>query len=220
MNLRPGGARLLLALLALTALSPTPHFAASLNFKAATFFASDGRTADAEVATFGVPENRTEDGRQVRQIKLEVWRFAATGDSTAPPIVILDGGPGGAAIEATRGAYFDIVQRLRAFGDVIVADQRGTGVSSPALGCKQAANLAGAELLTIENWLAAIATPATKCAKGWRKKDIDLDAYSSAESAADIDAIRDALGVQQVTLWGVSYGTQLALTIWSSSPIE
>ncbi len=39
----------------------------------------------------------------------------------------------------------------------------------------------------------------------------DLAAYNSLENAADIEALRTALGYDQINLYGVSYGTLLAL---------
>ena len=194
----------------------------SIQFEAATFTANDGRAAAAEVANFKVPERHqafAEGGSTApAQITLRVWRFPATGVAAGPPIVLLDGGPGGAAIEATRGAYFNMVQQFRAFGDVIVADQRGTGESTPSLVCKKSAKMPPGELLTIESWLGALRSPALRCARKWRKAGVDLAAYNNTESANDIEALRLALGVEQVSLWGVSYGTQLALTFLRQFP--
>jgi len=194
----------------------------ALQFAAATFAANDGRAVAAEVASFKVPERherllaRTSTSRA--QITLRVWRFAATGNATGPPILLLDGGPGGAAIESTRGAYFDMVQRFRAFGDVIVIDQRGTGESVPSLACNKAANMPTDELLTIESWLEALVSPAVRCARKWRSDGVDLGAFNNRESAKDIEALRLALGTEQLSLWGISYGTQLALTYLRQFP--
>ncbi len=194
----------------------------ALQFEAATFETNDGRTTAAEVATFKVSERHERLGTRAAEsrarITLRVWRFAATGSAAGPPIVLLDGGPGGAAIEATRGVYFDMVQGFRAFGDVIVVDQRGTGESVPSLACSKSANMPADELLTIESWLEALRSPAVRCARQWRRAGVDLGAFNNRESANDIEALRVALGVEQLALWGVSYGTQLALTYLRQFP--
>jgi pimeloyl-ACP methyl ester carboxylesterase len=39
----------------------------------------------------------------------------------------------------------------------------------------------------------------------------DLAAYTTVQSAHDIDRLRAALGVEKITLWGTSYGTHLSL---------
>jgi pimeloyl-ACP methyl ester carboxylesterase len=47
---------------------------------------------------------------------------------------------------------------------------------------------------------------------------VDLAAYTTAASAADVDALRAALGYEQVNLLGVSYGTTLALAVLRDYP--
>ncbi len=196
--------------------------AAGIDFKAANFEANDGRVVAAQVANFKVPERHEENrtgGLNARAgVTLRVWRFTATGSEAGPPIVVLAGGPGGAAIGATRGVYFDLVQRFRAHGDVIIADQRGTGESKPSLACDTSADMAAGESLTIESWLEALRPPAARCARKWTKKGTDLAAFNSSESANDIEAIREAIGADQLSLWGISYGTQLALTYMRQYP--
>jgi len=44
-------------------------------------------------------------------------------------------------------------------------------------------------------------------------RGIDLSAYSTVESADDVELLRRALGVEKVILWGHSYGTHLALAV-------
>jgi pimeloyl-ACP methyl ester carboxylesterase len=50
-----------------------------------------------------------------------------------------------------------------------------------------------------------------KCFDQLREDDIDPAAYSTLESAGDIDDLRRALGAEKIVLWGISYGTHLAL---------
>jgi pimeloyl-ACP methyl ester carboxylesterase len=47
---------------------------------------------------------------------------------------------------------------------------------------------------------------------------IDLSAYNSAASAADVNDLRLALGYKQLNLYGDSYGTRLALTVMRDYP--
>jgi pimeloyl-ACP methyl ester carboxylesterase len=47
---------------------------------------------------------------------------------------------------------------------------------------------------------------------------IDLSAYNSAASAADLNDLRLALGYQKLDLYAVSYGTRLALTLMRDHP--
>jgi pimeloyl-ACP methyl ester carboxylesterase len=47
---------------------------------------------------------------------------------------------------------------------------------------------------------------------------IDLSVFNTTQSAADINALRQALGHPQLDLYGISYGTRLALTIMRDHP--
>lgn len=58
------------------------------------------------------------------------------------------------------------------------------------------------------NYLAAL----TECRARLTADGVNLSAYNSAASAADLDDLRQALGYETWNLLGVSYGTRLALT--------
>ncbi|CAH2400317.1 hypothetical protein MES5069_250083 [Mesorhizobium escarrei] len=49
-------------------------------------------------------------------------------------------------------------------------------------------------------------------------KGIDLSAYNTAENAADINDVRKSLGIEKWVLYGVSYGTRLALEVMNEHP--
>src|SRR5207237_7315700 len=42
--------------------------------------------------------------------------------------------------------------------------------------------------------------------------------YTTAENAADVEAVRQALGVDKLALWGTSYGTKVALAYALAHP--
>ncbi|WP_292272291.1 alpha/beta hydrolase, partial [Mesorhizobium sp.] len=56
------------------------------------------------------------------------------------------------------------------------------------------------------------------CRSALVAKGIDLAAYNTAENAADIDDLRKALGIEKWVLYGVSYGTRLALEVMDQHP--
>ena len=56
------------------------------------------------------------------------------------------------------------------------------------------------------------------CYKRLIGEGIDLSAYNSLENAADIDAIRKALGYEEYNFYGVSYGTLLGLHLMREHP--
>jgi pimeloyl-ACP methyl ester carboxylesterase len=57
-----------------------------------------------------------------------------------------------------------------------------------------------------------------RCRDRLIQEGIDLSAYNSAASAADVNDLRIALGYDQVNLYGVSYGSRLALTVMRDYP--
>lgn len=77
-------------------------------------------------------------------------------------------------------------------------DQRGTGRSTPALYCPDEEG----NPFNIR-----------KCRDDLIRQGIDLSQYNSARSANDMEALRIALGVKQWNLWGISYGSRLAMTM-------
>lgn len=119
------------------------------------------------------------------------------------PLFFLTGGPGQAATESyvpIRGAF----RRVERERDVVLVDQRGTGSSNP-LRCPKFDDAAGFWLLEDE----AIETYVAECLESL---DADPEHYTTTVATRDLDAVRDALGYEHVNLYGVSYGTRVALT--------
>ena len=197
-----------LAVLGLLA-APPAHAQPALTLEPTTFAAADGRTAEAETGRFQVPENRARpDGRT---IGLAFVRFPSTSPAPGPPIVYLAGGPGGAGTDAARGTRFDLFQALRSVADVIAFDQRGTGLSDRLPDCPYLAVLPLDVPGSREAVVAAYTEATQACAAYWNDAGVDLAAYTTEASADDVDALRQALGADQVSLWAISYGTHLAL---------
>ncbi len=159
-----------------------------------------------------VPENRANPGRM---IQLHVAIVASRSPTPAPdPVVYLSGGPGGHALAAAE--YFaTIFDEILATRDLILFDQRGVGFSRPALECPETEE---ARLAHIEEYLqpeeeeAIFLEALAACRDRLTAEGIDLSAYHSAASAADLDDLRRALGYDRWNLLGISYGTRLALT--------
>jgi prolyl oligopeptidase len=174
-----------------------------------TFRAPAGTVA-AELGDLAVPESRrSPSGRTVR---LAFVRFPSTAAKPGPPIVFLAGGPGGSGIEAAKGPLYPLFQALRAAGDVIALDQRGTGLSRPELPCREAWLLPYDRPAVEADVLREATAHSLACAAALKSTGLDLDAYNAQESADDLEDLRRALGVPKISLWGTSYGSQLALT--------
>lgn len=173
------------------------------------FEASTGETVSAFEGWIEVPENRS--AADSRMIELHYVRFPATGEVSGPPIIYLAGGPGGSGIHTARGRRFPLFMAMREYGDVIALDQRGTGVSDDTPVCETDVPdfpLAGQR---VEDWIDELRVSAHGCLEFWTSAGVDYRGYTTAESVADLDALRLALGVDKISLWGISYGSHLAL---------
>ena len=187
----------------------------SLQFEPYAFETSRHGTIAAEVAFFEVPRRHANpDGTTIR---LRVVRLPArhTSHDTphSAPIVYLAGGPGGSGVGTARGPRWPVFDAMRANADVLLFDQRGTGLSEPPPACPHRHTFEPTEAADPPAYLAALQATAARCAAFWRDQGIDLDAYNTIDSAHDIEALRLALGVDRLSLWGMSYGTHLATAV-------
>ncbi|MGH9867673.1 MAG: alpha/beta fold hydrolase [Candidatus Polarisedimenticolia bacterium] len=177
--------------------------------EAMTVQSYDGRTMPATVIRVQVPEKRA---RPERTITVAALRIPTTAERAGRPIVFLMGGPGiPASVMAPIPPYFSLFQRLRETADVILVDQRGLGRSEPGLDCPFGEPLPSDLFVERSRISATVGRQVASCAKQFREAGHDPTAYSTLESAADIDDVRKALGAEQVDLLAFSYGTRLAL---------
>ena len=164
-----------------------------------------------------VPEDRMRSGG--RTISLAVAMVAAA--SSAPksdPIVWLAGGPGDDAITEIPMA---LAGKLNANRDVIFMSQRGTYTAQPRLTCEPVDRW-GAKTLDMPYDSAAAgqayAAATRACRREVEAKTADLGAYNTLESADDLDDLRAALHLAKWNVYGISYGTDLALTYLREHP--
>ncbi|MEM6795798.1 MAG: alpha/beta fold hydrolase [Acidobacteriota bacterium] len=179
-----------------------------LTAKPHAFEAASGERVEAEIGTFRVPENRHR--ADSRWIELSFVRFPATGEAPGAPIVYLAGGPGGSGSGTARGGRFPLFMALRELGDVIAFDQRGTGLSSPLPFCPAPPRAFAGGVSTRRQILDGLSATARHCAAFWKERGIDLNGYTTEQSADDLEDLRRALGAEKIRLWGISYGTHLA----------
>jgi pimeloyl-ACP methyl ester carboxylesterase len=205
-------ARLILGVLSFAAWGATvaaePPAVGKLAVEPYAFRTFDGNEVPAELGKLWVRENRT--GPSSRLIQLAFVRLKSTAERPRSPIVFLAGGPGAPGIGMGRvPVYFRLFQQLRTVSDVILVDQRGLGMSSPALDCP-ATPVPADVFASSANWLSVITRKSRACAEEWRARGVDVAAYTNDASADDLDELRKALGAERISLIGHSYGTLLA----------
>jgi pimeloyl-ACP methyl ester carboxylesterase len=164
-----------------------------------------------------VPENRSVDNGKT--IRLLVAIVPAQSPTPAPdPVVHLTGGPGGIAILEAQ----ELVDAgFNADRDLILVGQRGTKYSEPALTCPEIdrylANSLALPLDSRANERRHVRATAA-CRARLTRERADLPAYNTTENAADVADLRKALGIAEWNVFGVSYGTALALTLLRDYP--
>jgi len=166
----------------------------------------------AESGRLTVPVNRSH--RDEQTLEIAFLRVPGATSSSAPPTFILAGGPGESGINIVRGMFADGGQRIRAVitGDIIGIDQRGVGDAVPNLTVTDRYDFPLMEPGDPVVYSQRISKICREVASRLRADGVDLSAFNTNENADDINALRQALGYEQVNLWGTSYGSHLALT--------
>lgn len=172
-------------------------------------------TAQIECGYLTVLEDHSQPNGRTIQIAMAILKSHA--DKPAPdPLVFLNGGPGGHTLQFLDGLSRQFEPFL-ASRDVIVFDQRGVGYSQPALDCPELDPDSIPEQ-SIDDAFPLILQALSTCKQRYEAQGIDLAAYNSAQSVADLDDLRTVLGYNQLNLFGTSYGTRYALTAMRDRP--
>ena len=156
---------------------------------------------DAECATLSRPENPDKPDGQL--VNLFVAKLVSTSsEPAADAFTVIQGGPGGSSIDMAI-SYKQVLDIIRAKRDVLIVDQRGTGRSN-ILQCDiPEGQFLGAGFdrdLTLKL--------AKECEAKLNHRDLRY--YTSSMAVQDLDAVREAAGYPQLTVYGVSYGTRVA----------
>jgi pimeloyl-ACP methyl ester carboxylesterase len=144
-----------------------------------------------QCAHVDVPLDRT--GATPGTVSLAVSRVPASANPNRTAVVPLAGGPGQAALPLVK-SFLDVLGPAIADRDLLVYDQRGTGLSG-ALECRS---------------LHAGASSVDAAARCARELGPRRGSYRTADSVQDIEALRVAGGYDKLVLFGVSYGTKVA----------
>jgi pimeloyl-ACP methyl ester carboxylesterase len=156
------------------------------------------------------------DGEQI-QIYM-VRRLATDPELRIGTLLVNPGGPGGGGSFLGEFAEQIYGEDLLARFDIIGFDPRGTGLSEPAIDCVDDLDPyfgieTGPDTPEEE---AALAAAAKEFADGCVERSGELLAHiSTIDAATDMDSIRQALGEDQISYFGWSYGTDLGST-WAT----
>jgi pimeloyl-ACP methyl ester carboxylesterase len=175
---------------------------------------------DVQCGYLFVPENRADPNSRMIRVHVAVIK-ALNPNPNADPVVYLNGGPGGhtlARLASTFDAWFAPFAEDR---DFIVLDQRGVGLSEPALTCPEVMDMRYANM-NVQNTQRERRLLHLEAVQACRARLVEegvyLEGYTTAASAADLADLRIALGVDEWNVYGTSYGSRLALTMLRDFP--
>ncbi|MFE8988139.1 alpha/beta hydrolase [Streptomyces collinus] len=170
-------------------------------------------SSDWQCATLKVPLDWSEPDGET--IGLGLIRAKARGDDRVGSLLFNFGGPGASGV-SMMPSYAPTVSSLRERYDLVSWDPRGVGASE-GVRCRGDKEIQAAESVDVSP-----DTPAEEKAyfedaadfgDGCRKNAGKLMAHvSTADSARDMDRIRQVLGDARLNYFGISYGTELGGT--------
>jgi pimeloyl-ACP methyl ester carboxylesterase len=170
-------------------------------------------------------DNQTAKKSQKNRLPVVILKNLKTAGTrqVISPILYLNGGPGVATGLDQEGIedWWTWVEENEWPSDVVLFDQRGTGLSTPNLHCPKVQAMLRKSLdkspsakEEFQLWRQAV----KECYQRLRQTGVDLSRYTTTNSSRDVGELMAALGGNNWNLYGVSYGTRLALTVVRDYP--
>ncbi|WES62761.1 alpha/beta fold hydrolase [Microbacter sp. GSS18] len=169
-----------------------------------------------------VAERRGESADPARIITLPYAVISSASSDPAPdPLVFPTNSAVGAGMREAVEYFLTQGWWATTSRDVIVLEQRGEPLAEPSLDCPEVS----AENLTVDGVYLTGATRVEQrqelLAACWERvtaEGVDLGAYTTRSSAADLADLRAALEYDTWNLYGLGYGSRLALTAMRDVP--
>lgn len=180
------------------------------------------------------------DGRTDGEIRLAVVRIFATGNGeNRSPLFFMDGGPGGSLLinlgldQASISSELDIINApedpeavtpvldMLETRDFVLFSQRGTQFSEPTLVCEEADEIEKSPIITgldFETQLERTRSAYQSCVDAYTAQGVNINAFTNFANADDVNAVREALGYDQILFYGESYGAQLGQHVMQRHP--
>ncbi len=135
------------------------------------------------------------------------------------PLVYLVGGPGSSGTQLLETSFRLYLRAFARDRDIIVIDQRGTGLSNPPLYCREVLYRIDEILQSNHAEHAEVVLEILReCHRRLSGQNIHFETFHSENNARDIVNVLLSLGYEQWNLVGVSYGSRLALAIMRDHP--
>ena len=204
----------LLALLTTAGMLCAPVHASPLSWGGCAQFLGDAPViVTAQCTTIPVPVDRANP--EGAQAQLAVIRIPASGDRIGT-LMVNPGGPGASAVDtvAQMGTALAASPLGQQF-DLVGFDPRGVGYSTPQLRCRTDAGFDAYRSEPMADYSPAGVAHIEEVYRSFAQSCLDnmgpefLANIGTASAAQDMDAVRAALGDEQLSYLGFSYGTEL-----------
>lgn len=185
------------------------------------FEKADGSLGSVDRGVLFVPLNRSDPENGI--VAVEFWRFRAEAGtpSSAPPIFRLRGGPGWPGLSGSleeEGYFEESIEPFLRVSDFVMVGQRGFGSSKPKTDCTDLPASPEDEEVSAEEWREIVREAAAGCRRWWEERGLDLSGYTVIEMAADVDAVRRALGYEEIAIWSGSFGSHWGMAVMRTHP--
>ena len=178
-------------------------------------------TLDMDCGYVVVPELHSDESS--REVKLGITRLNSGQGTANSPLFMLAGGPGQTQVSSGFLRVFnpELLGGVLKERDIVLVEQRGTEYTDTWLDCP-AFNTAPWTVydqgLTDDEADALGTETLQNCIDDFKSQGVNFDAYNSVENAADVNAVREALGYDKIIYYGASYGSQLGQHIMRDFP--
>lgn len=168
---------------------------------------------DFECGRLVIPEfHETDNGRAGT---IPFIRLKSPSGSSAAPLFKTHGGPGGSEFSFVVSPFhMEVHKPVLATRDIVLFNQRGSQFGEPWLTCTEENASANQAIITNQMGLnerrTALDAAIKACYDRFIGQGINFDAFNSLQSAADVNALRIALGYDKIFFHGGSYGTMLS----------
>lgn len=180
-----------------------------------------GTAAGVQCATAALPMDHDDPAGE--QVQIAVARVPATDQANRIGSLFVNfGGPGGPAVGYLQAAGAGVFTELNQRFDIVGFDPRGVGQSTPAIDC-QVGEGTGDPGLSAPTPLdvdpeALVADAQSYVDACLADNGEILEHLSTANVARDLDALRAAVGDEELSYLGYSYGTVIGATYASLFP--
>lgn len=163
-----------------------------------------------ECATLAVPRDWANPSAGPRY-SISVARIRAAGPVRLGVLTFNPGGPGAPGVGMITRVHKQLPRLVRSSFDLVAWDPRGVGSSQPNLRTCPAAEMPDLPAVGPVDWKAYTAgvfdATAEQNAGCLAVNKVDSQYIGTWQVIRDLDALRAALGEQQITFWGMSYGS-------------